>query len=45
MSYPITDIQGIDGNVAAALKSAGIRSTGALLDKASTVRAAGCWPK
>lgn len=38
MSYPITDIQGVDGDVAAALKSAGIRSTGALLDKASTVK-------
>lgn len=38
MSYPITDIQGIDGQIAAALKSAGIRSTGALLDKASTVK-------
>lgn len=38
MSYPITDIQGIDGQAAAALKSAGIRSTGALLDKASTVK-------
>lgn len=38
MSYPITDIQGIDGQVAAALKSAGIRSTGALLDKARTVK-------
>ena len=38
MSYPITDIQGIDSHAVAALKSAGIRSTGALLDKASTVR-------
>ena len=38
MSYPITDIQGIDGQAAAALRSAGIRSTGALLDKASTVK-------
>lgn len=38
MSYPITDIQGIDGHAAAALKSAGIRSTGALLDKAGTVK-------
>jgi hypothetical protein len=27
MSYPITDIDGIDGEVAAVLKSAGIRST------------------
>ena len=38
MSYPITDLQGIDGHAAAALRSAGIRSTGALLEKARTVR-------
>jgi len=38
MSYPITDIQGIDSHAVATLKSAGIRSTGALLDKASTVK-------
>ena len=33
MSYPITDLQGIDGQAVAALRSAGIRSTGALLEK------------
>jgi hypothetical protein len=38
MSYPITDIDGIDGDVAAVLKSAGIRSTGKLLDMARTVK-------
>src|SRR3569833_2641674 len=38
MSYPITDLQGIDGQAVAALRSAGIRSTGALLEKARTVR-------
>jgi hypothetical protein len=38
MSYPITDIGGIDGDVAASLKSAGIRSTAKLLDEAGTVR-------
>ena len=32
MSYPITDLQGIDGQAVAALRSAGIRSTGALLE-------------
>ncbi|HEX3858272.1 MAG TPA: DUF4332 domain-containing protein [Pseudolabrys sp.] len=37
MSYPITDIDGIDGHVAATLKSAGIRSTGRLLDAARSV--------
>lgn len=37
MSYPITDIGGIDGDVAATLKSAGIRSTAKLLEKARTV--------
>ena len=36
MSYPLTDIDGIDGNVAVLLKKAGIRSTGGLLAKAST---------
>jgi hypothetical protein len=34
MSYPITDIGGIDGDVAMALKSAGIRSTMKLLEEA-----------
>jgi hypothetical protein len=38
MSYPITDIGGIDGEAAEALKSAGIRSTNNLLEAASTVK-------
>jgi hypothetical protein len=38
MSYPITDIEGIDGEAAATLKSAGIRSTGRLLEAARTVK-------
>jgi uncharacterized protein DUF4332 len=38
MSYPITDIEGIDGNVATVLKSAGIRSTDRLLEAARTVK-------
>jgi Domain of unknown function (DUF4332) len=38
MSYPITDIDGIDGEAADILKSAGIRSTGRLLEVARTVR-------
>ena len=38
MSYPITDICGIDADVAAALKSAGVRSTGRLLETACTVK-------
>jgi len=38
MSYPITDIDGIDGEAAAILKSAGIRSTERLLETARTVR-------
>jgi len=38
MSYPITDIDGIDGEAAAILKSAGIRSTVRLLETARTVR-------
>jgi hypothetical protein len=38
MSYPITDIEGIDGETAAILKSAGIRSTGRLLELARTVK-------
>jgi hypothetical protein len=38
MSYPITDIEGIDRDVAATLKSAGIRSTGRLLEAARTVK-------
>jgi Domain of unknown function (DUF4332) len=38
MSYPITNIDGIDGEAAAILKSAGIRSTARLLETARTVR-------
>ena len=38
MSYPITDIGGIDGEAAKTLKSVGIRSTNTLLEKASTVK-------
>jgi predicted RecB family nuclease len=38
MSYPITDINGIDGEAAEILKSVGIRSTERLLDMARTVR-------
>ena len=38
MSYPITDIDGIDGDVVVALKSVGIRSTDRLLEAARTVK-------
>jgi hypothetical protein len=38
MSYPITDIEGIDGAMAARLKSVQIRSTGRLLETASTMK-------
>ena len=38
MSYPITDIEGIDGEVAATLRSVGIRSTARLLEKARDVK-------
>jgi predicted RecB family nuclease len=38
MSYPITDIEGIDGDNAATLKSVGIRSTERLLEAARTVK-------
>jgi predicted RecB family nuclease len=38
MSYPITDIEGIDGETAAILKSVGIRTTVSLLENARTVR-------
>jgi Domain of unknown function (DUF4332) len=38
MSYPITDIEGIDGDIAVVLKSAGIRSTDRLLEAARTVK-------
>ncbi len=36
MSYPITHIEDIDRDVAATLKSVGIRSTGRLLEKAKS---------
>jgi hypothetical protein len=38
VSYPLTDIDGIDQEVAAVLKSVGIRSSGALLEAARTAR-------
>jgi hypothetical protein len=38
VSYPLTDIEGIDDNVAAILKSAGVRSTEGLLEAARTSR-------
>ncbi len=38
MSYPITDIEGIDNDVASILKSVRIRSTERLLEAASTVK-------
>lgn len=38
MSYPITNIDGIDREAAAILKSVGIRSTARLLETARTVR-------
>ena len=38
MSYPITDIGGVDAEVAALFKAAGIRSTDRLLEMARTVR-------
>ena len=38
MSYPITDIGGVDAEVAGLLKAAGIRSTDRLLETARTVR-------
>jgi len=38
MSYPITDIEGIDGDIVIVLKSAGIRSTDSLLEAARTVK-------
>ena len=38
MSYPITDIEGIDGETAAILKSAGIRTTARLLESARTLK-------
>jgi len=38
MTYPITDIEGIDSDAAAILKLAGIRSTARLLEEAHTLR-------
>ncbi len=38
MSYPLTDIDGIDGAAATILKTVGVRSTGGLLEAARTVR-------
>lgn len=38
MAYPITDIDGIDAEVAAVLKSARVRSTASLLQAAGTVK-------
>lgn len=38
MTYPITDIDGIDDQAAGIFKSVGIRSTGRLLEAARTVR-------
>jgi hypothetical protein len=38
MSYPLTDIDGIDAEVVTILKSVGIRSTERLLEAASTVK-------
>lgn len=38
MSYPITDIEGIDGEVAKTFKSEGIRTTEKLLEAARTVK-------
>ena len=38
MSYPLTDIDGIDDEAVAILKAVGIRSTGRLLEAASTVK-------
>jgi len=39
MSYPLTDIEGIDRDTATILKSAGVRSSQALLEAAATARA------
>lgn len=38
MTYPITHIAGIDGEIATRLKRAGIRSTGRLLESARTMK-------
>ncbi|HTQ83944.1 MAG TPA: DUF4332 domain-containing protein [Pseudolabrys sp.] len=39
MSYPLTDIDGIDPEAVSILKTVGIRSTGKLLEAASTAKA------
>jgi hypothetical protein len=38
MSYPLTDIDGIDRDIATILKSAGVRSSKSLLEAAATAR-------
>jgi hypothetical protein len=38
MSYPLTDIEGIDRSIATALKTAGVRSSKSLLEAAATAR-------
>jgi len=38
MTYPITDIEGVDGEAAANLKSVGIRTTERLLETARSVK-------
>jgi hypothetical protein len=38
MSYPLTDIEGVDREIATILKSAGVRSSRSLLDAAATAR-------
>jgi predicted flap endonuclease-1-like 5' DNA nuclease len=38
MSYPITALGGVDGDIALTLKSVGIRSTAKLLEEARTVK-------
>ena len=45
MSYPITDIDGIDGEVAVVLKSAGIRSLTACWRQRVPSRAGRCLPR
>jgi hypothetical protein len=38
MSYPLTDIEGVDREIATILKSAGVRSSRSLLEAAATAR-------
>lgn len=38
MSYPLTDIDGIDRSIATTLKAAGVRSSRSLLEAAATAR-------